>query len=183
MKRALLGAVATLAIAPSAHAQGWSLGGSIGATEIDEFCDLFGPQVACDDTSTGYKLQLGNDVNENLRIEGFYADLGEAEATDSFGDSVTAEADGFGVSLMPMAPVSDQADVFLKAGLFNWEADATVNISGSTATGSDDGSDPFFGLGLRYRVGDQGSFRVEYEQFDLDGDDVTMFSGGWSFYF
>ncbi|NIR32152.1 MAG: hypothetical protein GWN84_23205, partial [Gammaproteobacteria bacterium] len=72
--------------APAALAEGWSIGIGAGESELEDFCDLSGAGVSCDDTDTSTKLFAGYDLNENFRIEGFWIDLGEAEIRNNVGD-------------------------------------------------------------------------------------------------
>ncbi len=114
----------------------------------------------------------------NLGIEAGYVDLGGPSA-DVLGSQVEVDADGFdafavlGVDLGPLG-------VFAKAGMIAW--DASVTVDGFDA-GSDDGTDPAYGVGARIGLGSL-DLRVEYEMFDIeDADDITLLSAGlvWRF--
>lgn len=171
-------AVTALLAAPVATAEGWSIGLGIGESELDDFCDL-ATGISCDDTDTGTRFFAGYDLNENFRIEGFWVDLGEVDARNSAtGGFVEAESDGIGIALMPMLPASDQVDVFGKIGLFRWDSDLRTNAFGPTESFDDDGTDLLFGGGVRLRLGDRFSLRGEWEQFELDDEDVTLLSVG-----
>jgi len=171
--------------APALLAQQSWLGVSGGSSETDEFCDGFGFGfgIDCDDTDTGIKAFIGADITPHFGIEAFWADLGEASARNTSGDSVKVEVDGIGFSLLPTLPVSDDFQLFGKIGLFTWDAEAEANISGNRARASDDGSDPFYGFGARLFLGDQFALRAEWERYDLDGDEVTLMSAGAEFRF
>lgn len=172
----LLGAVFLLTAPGSAIAEGWSVGVGIGESKLDDFCEGAGG-ISCDDTDTGTKIFVGYDLNENFRVEGFRVDFGEVEASNG-GLFVEAEADGFGVAAMPMLPASEHVDLFGKIGLLRWDAKSRTNAFGPTETFSDDGTDPFFGFGIRGQLGEQFAIRGEWEQYDLDGDDVRLLSVG-----
>ncbi len=114
----------------------------------------------------------------NLGIEAGYVDLGGPSA-DVLGSQVEVDADGFdafavlGVDLGPLG-------VFAKAGMIAW--DASITVDGFDA-GSDDGTDPAYGVGARIGLGSL-ELRVEYEMFDIeDADDITLLSAGlvWRF--
>jgi OOP family OmpA-OmpF porin len=177
----VLAGTGILIAATSASASGWSVGGGLSGVVYDEeFCDTFsGTDIDCEDTDTGVKFFAGYDFNKNFRVEWFYADLGEARAEDVFGDFVSLEADGAGIAAMPMAPIAERWDLFGRLGLFSWDGTVEANVSGVSDSISDDGSDPFFGFGARYRLGDQGSFRLGWDLYELDDFEVTTFTVGF----
>jgi len=113
-----------------------------------------------------------------LGIEGGYVDLG-GPSGDVLGSQVEVDADGFdvfGVLGVDVGPLG----VFAKAGMIAW--DASISVDGFDA-GSDDGTDPAYGVGARFGLGSL-ELRVEYEIFDIeDAEDVTLLSAGlvWRF--
>lgn len=170
-------AVILLVVAGPVGAQSW-IGVSAGDSESDEFCEIFGPGVNCDDDDTGVKAFIGVQPVPQIGIEAFWVDLGEVTATDSFGDRLEISADGIGVALLPTIPVSPEFDLYARFGLFAWEADADLRTPGGRARGSDDGSDPVYGLGARLLVTEAFGLRAEWEQFELDDEEVSLFSVG-----
>jgi hypothetical protein len=170
-------AAGLLVTASPAQAQSW-VGASAGSAESDEFCELFGPGVRCDDDDTGIKAFIGLQPVPQLGLEAFWVDLGEVTAMDNFGDRLGISADGIGVALLPTIPVSPDFDLYARFGLFAWEVDADLQTPGGRARGSDDGSDPVYGLGGRLFVTETFGLRVEWEQYELDDEDVSLFSLG-----
>jgi hypothetical protein len=84
--------------------------------------------------------------------------------------------DIFGVAGVDIGPVG----VFAKAGMISWDLDAFVD---GVEEGSDDGSDPAYGVGAKFNLGSL-EIRGEYEYFDLEStDDVYMLSAGFVFHF
>jgi hypothetical protein len=70
--------------------------------------------------------------------------------------------------------------VFVKAGMASWDADLALD---GISLGSDDGSDPAYGAGLRFMLGSL-ELRAEYEMIDIeDIDDVYMASAGFAWRF
>ena len=84
--------------------------------------------------------------------------------------------DLFGLVGVNLGPVG----LFAKAGLVQWDADASVN---GQDVASDDGTDPAYGIGARLKFGSLEA-RAEYEYFDIDNvDDVSLLSASvaWTF--
>lgn len=170
-------AFSLLVAAGPVSAQSW-VGVSAGSSEYDEFCDGFGSSVRCDDDDTGLKAFIGFQPVPQLGLEAFWVDLGKARARDSVGDRLEISADGFGVAVLPTLSVSRELDLYGRFGFYAWEADADLRIAGGRGRVSDDGSDPVFGLGARLHVTDAFGLRAEWEQYELDYEDVTLFSVG-----
>ena len=100
-----------------------------------------------DVTDSGAKLFAGYELNKNLSIEAFYADLGKAQArinaTGEFSDEVvpgyllsgsaaatanaTLSAKSFGVAGIFKLPVTEQFSVFAKIGFHNWDSKLSFN--------------------------------------------------------
>jgi hypothetical protein len=170
-------AVASLLLAPAAQADGgFYLGGSIGEVnisqdfEIDEF----------DESATAWKI-IGGYMWDlpllDLGAEISYNDFGSADQDIGF-ENVEYDATGisaFGVVGVEIAIVG----IFAKVGFVAWDTD----VAFGGLTGSDDGTDPAYGLGLRLNFSSL-EVRAEYELFDIDAaDDVDMLSLGvvWRF--
>lgn len=177
---AALLACASLFNSADALADGY-LGASVGQAGVElDAGDPVQPLVF-DEEDFAWKAYGGFsfDLAElDLGIEAGYVDLGGPSA-DVLGSQVEVDADGFdafavlGVDLGPLG-------VFAKAGMIAW--DASVTVDGFDA-GSDDGTDPAYGIGARIGLGSL-DLRVEYEMFDIeDADDITLLSAGlvWRF--
>lgn len=176
-------AVAALVLAGNANAQsGAYIGGSVGSATVavDIPDEDLGEVFEFDENDFawkgfgGYNFDLGV---VDLAVEVGYVDLG-APSADLLGSSVELDVNGwdaFGVLGVDIGPVG----VFAKAGMVSW--DASASIDGLDA-GSDDGSDPAYGIGARFALGNL-EIRGEYEMFDIDPEDtnsadVYMLSAG-----
>lgn len=176
-------AVAALMLAGNANAQsGAYIGGSVGSATVavDIPDEDLGEVFEFDENDFawkgfgGYNFDLGV---VDLAVEVGYVDLG-APSADLLGSSVELDVNGwdaFGVLGVDIGPVG----VFAKAGMVSW--DASASIDGLDA-GSDDGSDPAYGIGARFALGNL-EIRGEYEMFDIDPEDtnsadVYMLSAG-----
>ncbi|WP_028081838.1 porin family protein [Solimonas soli] len=117
-----------------------------------------------DDDHVSWKALAGFRFNPVLSIEGQYVDFGDAE-----NNSARAEADGWTAALVADIPLR-YVQPYAKAGALFWNEDA--HIRGTNLKASDDGTDFFWGLGVRVPLGEGVDLRAEYERYDLDGDNV-----------
>jgi hypothetical protein len=56
----------------------------------------------------------------------------------------------------------------------------SVSVPGAgtvTLSGDDDGTDFFYGIGEKYDFMENFGARMEWERYDIDGDDVDLISG------
>ena len=178
----LTSALAVVILLPGAAAaeSGFYVGGGIGSAAVDANLDVQLPSLPdFDESDTGYKLFAGYNwqlSNFALGIEGGYSNFGKPSANIE-GIGLQVEPTGvnlWGIAALGLGPV----DLYGKAGYLMWDADAVVDGSVST----DDGSDPGFGVGLRFNAGKL-QLRGEYEVFDIDGADLSMLSVGLAYRF
>lgn len=135
-----------------------------------------------DGDDTGWKLIAGYNLGlipfVDLAVEGGYVDFGTADENLGGLGSVELEADGFnlfGVAGAGFGPVG----IFAKLGLIDWDAD--IRAAGTTVR--DDGTDPAYGVGVRFALFSL-QIRGEYEFYDIDAaDDISLLSIGalWTF--
>ena len=85
MKKFIVAAIA--AFIPSvASAEGFYLSALYGSTSLDTGVDtVVGTTLEEDDT--GYAFAIGNEIDDNVSIEGFYIDFGEASLRGDNGDT------------------------------------------------------------------------------------------------
>ena len=100
------------------------------------------------------------------------------------------EVDGFTVLGVGRYPVMEQLDVFAKVGVFFWDAEGRIRLSGGGITAAietdEDGTDLVFGSGVRYTFMEHLSVRAEWERYSDVGDDdndVNLFTIGLQFNF
>lgn len=182
MKRLLttLSAFAFLVSFGSSHAAGY-FGVSMGQTSPDE--DGF-------DDSNGYKITLGYNANSNIAFEGSLTNLGEFDVDDDFLavlelvagvplEGASVEVDGIELAVVASAPLSDAVSIFGRAGMFMWDADIKIDsVSSGSVSESDDGSDPFFGAGVSFGIGESAALNLEYVAYEADDGDVDYLGAG-----
>jgi OOP family OmpA-OmpF porin len=179
----------------SAHADNWYVVGSVGQSKMKDFSksdtdnalDSVGFTTASstlDDTSNGYKIQIGYHLVSNIAIEGGYVDLGKAKykATGTVaGNAATASADfkasGINIASIVSFPISDQFDLFAKLGLINGKVDehASASIGGVSASDNSSSTDVknIYGIGASYNFSKSIGVRVEFERFGKLGNSGT----------
>ncbi len=124
------------------------------------------------DDPTGFELILGTRVNQNLSVEASYIDFGEA--SDGLAPVWRVNSSSLAFGALATAPVNENFDVFMKVGLHIW--DAEISQDGFGVFAEDDGTDLFYGIGATMKVNQNLSLGARYNSYDMDGDDVTMFS-------
>lgn len=173
------GALVTASIPVAAQDSGFYVGAGAGMTSFDVCDDLAGLGLtSCDDDDTGFKAYAGKSFTRNFGVEVGWVDLGEITASGP-GGTAKVGVDGFQVAALGMLPLNPRFGLFGKVGLYLWD----LSASGPGGSLSDDGTDFMFGLGLNWNLARQLDLRVEWEQFDIDGDDVSLISAGVLFRF
>jgi len=175
----LTGLLGLLAFPAVAADNGFYLGGSVGQTQLE--IDQLGDQVYSADFSgddMAYKIFAGLRFLTFLGVEGAYRDFGTPEDELAELDAtVTADLTGYDVAAVGYLPLGI-ADIFAKAGMAAWDADFSLDAGGSSVSVSDDGEDPFYGLGFQLRF-KSFTVRAEVEYFDVeDADALYMYSLG-----
>ncbi|MDN3653788.1 outer membrane beta-barrel protein [Thalassotalea ponticola] len=163
-----------------------------------------------DDSDTSFKAIVGYKYNQYLGLEGGYLSLGELKFSELYSLAIPSypgvpietfdnqisgslEVDGYILNAVVSYPVLDKFSLYAKAGVFMWDTDfnSTLNqISNNpeipsqsySLSDSNDGSDLFYGAGVSYEW-NRISLRVEYELFDVDGDEVDSLSIGATYNF
>lgn len=174
---------ATAGISPIAFAQqtGPYVGASLGQTKVKDGCtELTGALfvvASCDDKDTAWKIFGGYQFNRNLGVEVGYTELGKITATGTvLGVPFSAKGTAKGLEVLGVAtfPINEQFAVYGKAGLFRWDADASVTVNPLPPLGaSDKGTDLTYGLGLKYNFTKNVAARLEWQRYNDVGDDNT----------
>ncbi|MDO8959327.1 MAG: outer membrane beta-barrel protein [Rhodocyclaceae bacterium] len=183
---------AGLLVAGAASAQGAFIEGTVGFGKAD-LGDTSGFSVDNKDTNLGFTA--GYMFNKYIGVEAGYRDLGSVSATASgtvtgtyYGSpfsatgtlNASADANGWLLGVRGNLPINEKFSLNARLGWFNWDADAKATASGTltyggtvyagnvTATGSDSGTDIYYGLGANYNVTKQVGVGVGYTKFKLD---------------
>lgn len=178
MKKSITALALIAAVSSPVMAEGMYIGASIGSTDLqwddlEEMADYYG--ASYDNEDTGFKLTIGNRINQNFAIEGFYAYLGEAVYQDAW-DTATIEASTFGGSAVAIMPINETLEFYVKAGLHMWTAELqSVGLNNGSIT--DDGTGFTAGIGMAIQT-EKLTFNVGYDNYRMDDVDVNMLSAG-----
>lgn len=119
-----------------------------------------------DDDAAVLKGYIGARFNPYLSLELAYQNFDEANDVDDY-----AEIDGLSLAAILSLPITQNFSLFAKGGWFKWDADISTDIPAlGNITSSQDGSDIFYGAGLRYAFSKNIEARIEYERFELEDD-------------
>ncbi len=198
-KHLLITSVAvTLFTAPTAFAAnvGGYIGASIGGSKVkdapsgseyDAQLLAEAPSITAtssvDDTDNGWKIYGGYKFNQNMAVEGSYADFGEmtidSNVTSPFQGTLdtTWEAQTLAVAGVGILPLAYSMELFGKIGVHYWDVDyqRTASAGGGvgSASESENGTDLLFGVGAGYTLNNNFALRAEWERYGNIGDDNT----------
>lgn len=167
----------------------WSIGIGVGLTDLDDVCEHVEDRSCNRDV--GWKFYIATDVTRHFALEVSWTELiGERGETFLLpGDErFETEVEGPTIALMPMAQLSKSARIFGKIGWYMWDLTATTTrfdqstLEVESFGSNDGGTDLFLGLGVRFALG-KGDLRLEWEQFEVDGQDVPFVSGSYEYMF
>jgi OOP family OmpA-OmpF porin len=166
--------------AADATAQGVYLGGAYSwATADIEDVDA----NLIDDSANAYKFFLGYEFPQFIGVEAGYVDFGSydigslEDESDPIGD---VSSSGWTAALVGRIPLGQAFTLYAKVGAFMW--DAEIEAAEDIGDLSGDGSDVYYGAGLRVNFGKVSIFG-EYEMFDGEQVQNDLFSIGVRFSF
>jgi len=137
-----------------------------------------------DDNGTGTKLYGGYGFNKYFAAEAAVynfaeASVGAVETIDGelLGGSVSMK--GVGAYAVGIYPVSKKVNLMAKLGVLSWDADLQLNND----TVTNDGTDVAYALAASYGFTKELLVTAEWESFDSDNPELSMFSLGFRFNF
>lgn len=130
-----------------------------------------------DDTDTGWKIYLGNQINQNFAVEIGYIDFGEfgfgaTTAGGALSGTLDSERGGF-IDALGIIPLANNFSVFGKVGGYTVRTELKGSGAGGSVSSSDRSSDWKYGLGAGYDFNRNMGVRVEWERFNDVGDTST----------
>ena len=147
------------------------VGAGIGQSYVEE--NDVSPGEDFDDEEFGYKAFAGYQFHKNFAVELDYLDFGEPDENISGVDLKIEDLYAVALYGVGKLPLSEQFELFVKFGAAYWEGDAKASVMGASASSSEDGTELAYGLGASYAFTDQYAVRVEYEEIDVDSDDLS----------
>ena len=139
-----------------------------------------------EDSGTGTKLYGGYSFSKYFAAEASIYNFAEASIgafESSPGGPVVTDAavsmKGVGAYAVGMYPVSKRVNLIAKLGVLKWDADIKAN---NTAV-SNDGTDVAYALAVSYGFTKELLAAAEWESYDSDNPELSMFSLGFKFIF
>ena len=137
-----------------------------------------------DDNGTGTKLYGGYGFNKYFAAEvAIYnfaeASVGALEVSPGTFASGEVSMKGIAAYAVGMYPLSKKFNIMAKLGVLNWDADLKVN----NTTTSNDGTDLAYALAASYAFTKEFLIMAEWESFETDNPELSMFSLGFKFIF
>jgi hypothetical protein len=173
----------------------------------DEGLDVLkGSGVSVDDSSTVGNLTIGYKVTPSLSIEGAVIAGGEVSASIPSGDSGTLYGKSYSVN--GVATIKAETEAYLlglkysggngplsinvKVGQLFWDVDYTASLNGTvTYAGtsysvsssvkilSEDGNDPYMGIGASYALKNGSFIELDFISTEIHDTDVSGYGLSW----
>ena len=93
---------------------------------------------------------------------------------------IKAGADAIQLSVIGGVPVSENAGVYAELGLDSWDADFSLSNGVGSISGSEDGTDIFYGIGAYISLSEAVNLKFEYQIHDLDDVDIDVLGFGFT---
>jgi hypothetical protein len=166
-----LATAALLLLSGNSYAQmsGYA-GAAFGQSDVD---------VSGFDKATSWQLFGGINLSRAVAIEAAYSDLGEFDVSGA--SNTFIDVNGFEFTVVGTLPLSNTFSIFGEAGIFMWDAEATL---AGTKLGSDDGNDATYGVGAKMEFMPSIRLQLEYQVYQDVGDsDIDTWYAGVAFGF
>ncbi|WP_299492754.1 OmpA family protein [uncultured Shewanella sp.] len=137
----------------------WYIGVGAGINDYKSQCDknIISP---CDDTSYGWELFTGYQLNQYIGIELGYRDLGKAYWTDNNGevnDYGKINTKGVTLGVVAQYPLAERWNINTEVGAMGYNSKITNkwgNIYGDMNTGNHTDVTPYLGAGIGFNITD-----------------------------
>lgn len=113
--------------------------------------------------TTSYSITGGYKFNKYFALEASYLRLGGFEYSPH---SLTRDIDGFNAAAAAILPITEQFNIFTKAGAYFWNDDIGLGSGGSLY--KDDGIDLNLSLGISYLITQNWEVSTQYQLVAID---------------
>lgn len=143
-----------------------------------------------DEEDTVLKFTGGYKLDDKISLEAFYMDFGEASLSGvsgnqfSYGGStyefittatIALSADTVGVGARYNIYKEGKSALYAMAGIHSYDVTLSVAAGTGSASVSESGSDPYYGIGYNYLVADNLNLNLSYQNYEFDKDDLDGF--------
>ncbi len=203
MSRSVVMMAALLLPLGQAVAGEWVIGGSLGKAQGDTGAGELNSQLAAmglnatagssEDNRTAWNVYLGYNYIPRFGVEIGYTQLGEVTTSfsgttsdiDTFLTSASAihpqTAEGWQLSGVYRHPLGNGFLATASVGAFVWDVDYTLATTTVSRHVSDHGADIVLGVGVEYGVYQDVYLHADYDLYDVDGEDISLWSAGISY--
>ncbi|MDR9468451.1 porin family protein [Marinospirillum sp.] len=142
------------------------VGGGVGYYRINDD-DFLGEDDRLKDNRHALRAYVGVEAGRIFALEGAYTDFGST--SDGLADM---ELTGLSAAVVVNIPLLAAIGPYGKLGIMSWDRERSFGSLSS----NDDGTDLFYGLGVRVPVLPNLDMRVEYERYAIDDTDIDLAS-------
>jgi opacity protein-like surface antigen len=179
-------ALAAGLVSAPAFAQSWYVGFGAGVGNLGKSGqDITGlSNTTLDDSDKTYTIRGGYRFHPNIAVELGYYDLGKYTFSGRSGNvdvSGSAKAKSFGLSVVGIAPVAQNFELYARLGIEQSELKANANTSNLTASESDKQTGATYGVGARYLVTKEIGLFAEWMKNDKIQVDSYLFGVDFRF--
>lgn len=137
------------------------------------------------DQVNSFELSAGYRFNNYLAAEFSWLDFGETGVRGSRSTYNYFAIDGTGLAILTFLPLSDDFDVFWKLGLYSWEIESSSITAKAQFRSKSQGTDTdlLVGAGLTWNLSDNFALRGQYQELDVQGDNISNVSIGATYSF
>ncbi len=139
-------------------------GGGIGYYRIND-ADFLEEDNGLKDNRAALRAYAGFEAGRIFAIEAAYTDFGSTN--DGNADM---ELTGLSGAVLVHIPMFDMVAPYGKAGMIAWDRERSFG----PLSDSDDGSDAFYGLGVRFALMQSLDMRIEYARYAIDDTHIDM---------
>lgn len=190
--------ISFLLFTTAVHADGYYVGIAGGQAELESDYISAGKGATIDNKSSAGYIFFGREIDDNIAVEGFFANLGEAKLSGKPGATFksegedyvfiksatfTATAKSVGIAGKYHFDIHEGTRLSAKLGVHSWEIEGKVSSAVDKIDLKDDGVDVMSGLGIEYAATDQVALMAGMDGFGVDGDTTFITYVGLKFSF
>lgn len=193
----ILTGISLLLFTTAVQADGYYAGIVGGQSEFESDLSA-GKGATIDNKSSAGYIFFGRDFDDNMAVEGFYANLGKAKLSGKTGatfklegeeyvfnesTTFTATAKSVGIAGKYHFDIYEGTRLSAKIGLHSWEIDGKISSALDNISVKDDGVDVMTGLGIEYAATDKVALMAGMDGFGMEEDTTFMTYVGLKFSF
>ena len=143
-----------------------------------------------DEEDTILKFTGGYRLDNNISLEAFYLDFGEASLSGVSGNrfsyggttyefnqtaKIALTVDTIGIGARYNIFNEGKSTLYGIAGIHSYDVSLAVDAGTSSTSVTETGNDPYYGFGYNYLVADGIKLNLSYQNYEFDNDNVDGF--------